>query len=171
MIRDIHALRHPSADRSESFEMSRELEEGVVLLLRYDLHESPPQNHLHRLSNANQHLRSRITFTAEQSSSSQTEQATPTEHSTGPIDLSTRIAQIVSENYPTMATGHAPSPQPDISRNRLPTLFEVLSRRSLAPVDLFSFYIYMRDQQRSVDYLDFWLVFPLHDLHRENHIF
>jgi len=43
-------------------------------------------------------------------------------------------------------------------RNRLPTLFEVLSRRTLPPVDLFSFYIYMRDQQRSVDYLDFWCV-------------
>ncbi|KAI5780340.1 RGS domain-containing protein [Peziza echinospora] len=42
-------------------------------------------------------------------------------------------------------------------RNRLPTLFEVLSRRTLPPVDLFTFYIYMRDQQRSVDYLDFWL--------------
>ncbi|KAK4100659.1 regulator of G protein signaling superfamily [Parathielavia hyrcaniae] len=50
-----------------------------------------------------------------------------------------------------------PSPQPDLTRNRLPTLFEVLSRRTLPPVDLFSFYIYMRDQQRSVDYLDFWL--------------
>jgi hypothetical protein len=44
-------------------------------------------------------------------------------------------------------------------RRRLPTLFEVLSRYTLAPVDLFSFYIYMRDQQRSVDYLDFWYVF------------
>ena len=43
-------------------------------------------------------------------------------------------------------------------RRRLPTLLEVLGRRTLAPVDLFSFYIYMRDQQRSVDYLDFWLV-------------
>ncbi|KAI0377479.1 regulator of G protein signaling superfamily [Hypomontagnella monticulosa] len=42
-------------------------------------------------------------------------------------------------------------------RNRLPTLFEVLCRRTHPPVDLFSFYIYMRDQQRSVDYLDFWL--------------
>ncbi|EEQ88171.1 RGS domain-containing protein [Blastomyces dermatitidis ER-3] len=41
--------------------------------------------------------------------------------------------------------------------NRLPTLMEVLNRRTLAPVDLFSFYIYMRDQQCSVDYLDFWL--------------
>ncbi|TAQ90151.1 hypothetical protein B7494_g1548 [Chlorociboria aeruginascens] len=51
----------------------------------------------------------------------------------------------------------SPSPQPDLLRNRLPTLFEVLSRRTLPPVDLFSFYIYMRDQQRSVDYLDFWL--------------
>lgn len=54
----------------------------------------------------------------------------------------------------TMST---PSPTPDLERNRLPTLFEVLSRRTLPPVDLFSFYIYMRDQQRSVDYLDFWL--------------
>lgn len=51
-----------------------------------------------------------------------------------------------------------PSPLSDFPRNRLPTLFEVLSRRTLPPVDLFSFYIYMRDQQRSVDYLDFWLV-------------
>ncbi|KAK0746390.1 regulator of G-protein signaling domain-containing protein [Schizothecium vesticola] len=50
-----------------------------------------------------------------------------------------------------------PSPVPDLNRNRLPTLFETLSRRTLPPVDLFSFYIYMRDQQRSVDYLDFWL--------------
>lgn len=30
----------------------------------------------------------------------------------------------------------------------------------MAPVDLFSFYIYMRDQQRSVDYLDFWYYHP-----------
>ncbi|KAK3904761.1 RGS domain-containing protein [Staphylotrichum tortipilum] len=57
-------------------------------------------------------------------------------------------------DHPGAAT---PSPQPDLMRNRLPTLFEVLSRRTLPPVDLFSFYIYMRDQQRSVDYLDFWL--------------
>ena len=61
-----------------------------------------------------------------------------------------------------------PSPQPDLNRNRLPTLFEVLSRQTLAPVDLFSFYIYMRDQQRSVDYLDFWWVYFLdsHQLQR-----
>ena len=45
---------------------------------------------------------------------------------------------------------------PDLNRNRLPTLGEVLNRNTLAPVDLFSFYIYMRDIQRSVDYLDFW---------------
>ena len=46
--------------------------------------------------------------------------------------------------------------QPGQMRNRFPTLFEVLSRKTTAPLDLFSFYIYMRDQQRSVDYLDFW---------------
>lgn len=58
----------------------------------------------------------------------------------------------------------APAAQPDLSRNRLPTLFEVLSRRTLPPVDLFSFYIYMRDQQRSVDYLDFWYDWAALDL-------
>lgn len=57
-----------------------------------------------------------------------------------------------------MANNQTPSPVPDLNRNRLPTLFEVLSRRTAPPVDLFSFYIYMRDQQRSVDYLDFWYV-------------
>ncbi|MCJ1295208.1 Bud site selection protein, Revert to axial protein 1 [Xylographa carneopallida] len=53
----------------------------------------------------------------------------------------------------------SPSPPPEVERrrNRLPTLNEVLQRQTMAPVDLFSFYIYMRDQQRSVDYLDFWL--------------
>lgn len=56
----------------------------------------------------------------------------------------------------TSSMADTPSPHPDLNRNRLPTLFEVLSRQTLAPVDLFSFYIYMRDQQRSVDYLDFW---------------
>lgn len=44
----------------------------------------------------------------------------------------------------------------DVQRNRLPNLWEVLSRNTKAPVDLYSFYIYMRDSQRSVDYLDFW---------------
>ena len=59
-----------------------------------------------------------------------------------------------------MSNVHSPSPVPDLNRNRLPTLFEVLSRRTLPPVDLFSFYIFMRDQQRSVDYLDFWYGSP-----------
>ncbi|CAI6339485.1 unnamed protein product [Periconia digitata] len=45
----------------------------------------------------------------------------------------------------------------DLNRHRFPNLFELLSRKTVAPLDLFSFYIYMRDQQRSVDYLDFWL--------------
>ncbi|ORY16544.1 RGS domain-containing protein [Clohesyomyces aquaticus] len=56
-----------------------------------------------------------------------------------------------------MASGghdHAPL---ELNRNRFPSLGEVLSRQTVAPLDLFSFYIYMRDQQRSVDYLDFWL--------------
>merc|ERR1712072_254277 len=59
---------------------------------------------------------------------------------------------------PTVAMeSRSPTPDDGARRDRLPNLFEVLSRRTYSPVDLFSFYIYMRDYQRSVDYLDFWL--------------
>ncbi|KAL8683394.1 MAG: hypothetical protein Q9186_000656 [Xanthomendoza sp. 1 TL-2023] len=50
-----------------------------------------------------------------------------------------------------------PQQSPGSRPNRLPSFIEVLDRKTKPPVDLFSFYIYMRDQQRSVDYLDFWL--------------
>jgi hypothetical protein len=53
-------------------------------------------------------------------------------------------------------TADAGAAEASYDRKRFPTLFEVLSRKTVAPLDLFSFYIYMRDQQRSVDYLDFW---------------
>ncbi|KAK9464091.1 RGS domain-containing protein [Lipomyces oligophaga] len=43
------------------------------------------------------------------------------------------------------------------TRYRLPTLEEVLNRTTLPPVDLYGFYVFMRDQQRAADYLDFWL--------------
>lgn len=60
-------------------------------------------------------------------------------------------------SHATMAS-RTPTPDSMGPRDRLPNLFEVLSRRTTSPVDLFSFYIYMRDVQRSVDYLDFWYV-------------
>lgn len=41
--------------------------------------------------------------------------------------------------------------------NRWPTLFEILNKKTLPPVDLWSFYVYMRDTQKSIDYLDFWI--------------
>ncbi|QOU22673.1 hypothetical protein BRETT_002855 [Brettanomyces bruxellensis] len=41
--------------------------------------------------------------------------------------------------------------------NRWPTLFEILNKKTRSPVDLWSFYVYMRDTQKSIDYLDFWI--------------
>lgn len=41
--------------------------------------------------------------------------------------------------------------------NRWPTLFEILNKKTQPPVDLWSFYVYMRDTQKSIDYLDFWI--------------
>lgn len=81
-----------------------------------------------------------------------------------PYNSSTRAVPSNSNNpanasanpYNMASHDHSSSPTIDMNRNRLPTLFEVLARRTLAPVDLYFFYLYMRDQQRAVDYLDFW---------------
>ncbi|CAI5758632.1 unnamed protein product [Candida verbasci] len=43
-----------------------------------------------------------------------------------------------------------------VSLNRLPTLGEILSNKSKTPVDLFTFYQFMKDVENKVDYLDFW---------------
>lgn len=43
------------------------------------------------------------------------------------------------------------------SLNRLPTLGEVLARKTQSPVDLWSFYLFMKDHEGAIDYLDFWL--------------
>lgn len=39
----------------------------------------------------------------------------------------------------------------------MPTLFEILNRFSKPPVDLWSFYIYMKEHYGGVEYLEFWL--------------
>lgn len=64
---------------------------------------------------------------------------------------STVFSTIITMSYPELVPA-----EPDMNRDRLPTFKEVLQRRTLSPVDLFSFYIYMRDQMFLVDYLDFW---------------
>ncbi|CAG8601139.1 3303_t:CDS:1 [Diversispora eburnea] len=46
---------------------------------------------------------------------------------------------------------------PTFNRNRLPTLQEVLSRKTAPPVCLFNFYLYMRDREYASEYLDFYL--------------
>lgn len=43
-----------------------------------------------------------------------------------------------------------------ISLNRLPTLGEILANKTKTPVDLATFYQFMKDVENKVDYLDFW---------------
>lgn len=43
-----------------------------------------------------------------------------------------------------------------ISLNRLPTLGEILSDRTKSPVDIFTFYQFMKEIENRVEYLDFW---------------
>lgn len=46
---------------------------------------------------------------------------------------------------------------PTYNRDRLPTLQEVLSRKTAPPVCLYNFYLHMRDRERASEYLDFYL--------------
>src|SRR4051812_411260 len=49
-------------------------------------------------------------------------------------------------------------------RDRLPTLQEVLSRKTAPPVCLFNFYLYMRDRENVSEYLDFYLDVLEHEI-------
>jgi len=48
-------------------------------------------------------------------------------------------------------------------RDRLPTLEEVLTRKTLPPVCLYNFYLFMRDREGGAEYLDFWLDVVTHE--------
>ncbi|POG64230.1 hypothetical protein GLOIN_2v1678052 [Rhizophagus irregularis DAOM 181602=DAOM 197198] len=48
--------------------------------------------------------------------------------------------------------------------DRLPTLQEVLSRKTAPPVCLFNFYLYMRDRENTSEYLDFYLDVLEHEI-------
>ncbi|ODV58619.1 uncharacterized protein ASCRUDRAFT_77853 [Ascoidea rubescens DSM 1968] len=68
-------------------------------------------------------------------------------HSAAILPLSSLLSESLSQLYGRTSE----------RLNRLPTLFEVLNRKTLPPVDLWSFYVFMRDNQHAVDYLDFWI--------------
>ncbi|KAF9553328.1 Bud site selection protein, Revert to axial protein 1, partial [Lunasporangiospora selenospora] len=46
----------------------------------------------------------------------------------------------------------------------LPTLWQILNRKTLPPVCLFNFYLYMRDCEQSAEEVDFWLDVTAHEL-------
>src|ERR1051325_11099780 len=53
---------------------------------------------------------------------------------------------------------------PSNKRNRLPTLKEVLLRKTAPPVCLFNFYLHMRDREHASEYLDFYLDVLEHEI-------
>ncbi|WAR58848.1 hypothetical protein PtB15_10B187 [Puccinia triticina] len=72
---------------------------------------------------------------------------------------------IPAEHYHPPATHkqHPPATlPPSMSRNRLPTLQEVLARQTRPPVDLYCFYLYLQ-RERAEDSLDFWLDAQQHE--------
>jgi hypothetical protein len=58
-----------------------------------------------------------------------------------------------SENDQRLANATYPA----YKRDRLPTLQEVLSRKTAPPVCLYNFYLYIRDREKISEYLDFYL--------------
>ncbi|GEQ72053.1 hypothetical protein JCM33374_g5739 [Metschnikowia sp. JCM 33374] len=44
----------------------------------------------------------------------------------------------------------------NVQLGRLPTLGEILSNKTKSPISLYNFYLYMKNVENNVDYLDFW---------------
>ncbi|KAK5708315.1 Bud site selection protein, Revert to axial protein 1 [Elasticomyces elasticus] len=61
------------------------------------------------------------------------------------------VVALVDGLFDTKTTSPVPEKPQDY------TLLDVLSRKTLEPYDLYHLYVFMRDNLRSVDYLDFWL--------------
>ncbi|CAI2178671.1 6112_t:CDS:1 [Funneliformis geosporum] len=65
-----------------------------------------------------------------------------------------------SEKGRRLAKAHYPS----YKRDRLPTLQEVVLRKTAPPVCLFNLYLYMRDVENASEYLDFYLDILEHEI-------
>ncbi|KAF9998425.1 Bud site selection protein, Revert to axial protein 1 [Entomortierella chlamydospora] len=52
----------------------------------------------------------------------------------------------------------------DAQSQQLPTLWQVLHRKTVPPVCLFNFYLYMRDYEKSSEEVDFWLDVTAHEV-------
>lgn len=79
-------------------------------------------------------------------------------------DHLTKEKQQENQHYEAGEHGHRRtlSLSNSTTRNRLPTLAEVLARRTLPPVDLYCFYLFMQ-REGSEDALDFWLDVQQHE--------
>ncbi len=76
-----------------------------------------------------------------------------------------------SHQHDFAASPYVPNPQPGVptgsnsdrfARDRLPTLAEVLARRTQAPVDLYCLYLFLQ-REGAEDALDFWLDVQQHE--------
>lgn len=75
---------------------------------------------------------------------------------------STIINNTKSIHPTTTTTQTTTTKQKKMTRNRLPTLQEVLARQTRPPVDLYCFYLYLQ-RERAEDSLDFWLDAQQHE--------
>ncbi|KAF9153104.1 Bud site selection protein, Revert to axial protein 1 [Actinomortierella ambigua] len=60
--------------------------------------------------------------------------------------------------------GHNDGERAGQETSSLPTLWQVLHRKTLPPVCLYNFYLYMRDYERSSEQVDFWLDVTTHEV-------
>lgn len=76
-----------------------------------------------------------------------------------PRNLTTAMSEKALEGQPYRRQSHLNMGPP---RRRLPTLAEVLARRTLPPVDLYCYYLFLQ-REGSEDSLDFWLDVQQHE--------
>ncbi|KAG0204565.1 Bud site selection protein, Revert to axial protein 1 [Mortierella sp. GBA30] len=76
-----------------------------------------------------------------------------------------------NRNKSSLSMGHNSKLDPtyststdDVRTQQLPNLWQVLHRKTLPPMCLFNFYLYMRDYEKSSEEVDFWLDVTAHEV-------
>ncbi|KAF9956619.1 Bud site selection protein, Revert to axial protein 1 [Mortierella alpina] len=74
----------------------------------------------------------------------------------GVVNSKQQGSQVLDPTYSTASD--------DALVHQLPSLWQVLNRKTLPPVCLFNFYLYMRDFEKSSEEIDFWLDVTEHEV-------
>ncbi|KAG0024994.1 Bud site selection protein, Revert to axial protein 1 [Podila clonocystis] len=137
----------PLSPSREIAHQQREQAQGKTPLRHHHVQYQPTSSHQLQRSSSSHH----------QQHPQQPQRRTSTNFSSSPKQLQQHQgSQGMDITYSTSSD--------DSRAHHLPNLWQVLNRKTLPPVCLFNFYLYMRDFEKSSEEVDFWLDVTAHEV-------